>query len=93
MQSSVVNLCATIIGAGMLGLPICIANTGIILGIIILVLGAWICGLFYRAIIKASIETEKYTYIEITEKLYGSLAKKVLEIVLFLHPLGVITAY
>jgi len=86
------SLCAAIIGVGMLGLPICVANTGVILGTVILIIGAWICGIFYRVIIRAAVETEKFTYLEITDKLYGSFARKILEIVLFLHPLGSITA-
>ena len=91
--STSVNAINTIIGAGILSIPLTIHNTGIVGSFFLLLtsLALSLCGAYY--LIVASHYTKKDTYGEIANLLYGKGVKIVGNMTIIVYELGVSTAY
>ena len=91
--STAVNVINTIIGAGILSIPLTIHNTGII-GSFLLLFTSLILSLFgaYYLIV-ASHYTKKDSFGEIADLLYGKTVKALSNLTIVVYQLGVSTAY
>ena len=93
VRGSMFSLCSLIIGSGVMGLPLAVYNCGIVLGGFMIIIGGLTCGVFNYILVLASDYTCEYTYVGVTERLYGLGLKRVLEVSSFLYAFGIICAY
>ena len=90
---SISNLCSATLGAGALSLPFAISLTGIVFGILLLILSAYLTVVSIDVIIQACCQTQLYKYEDVTVKLAGRKAGRVLEISLLVFCFGTAVAY
>mmetsp|Transcript_17986 Transcript_17986/g.2932 ORF Transcript_17986/g.2932 Transcript_17986/m.2932 type:complete len:137 (-) Transcript_17986:902-1312(-) len=92
-RGALFNMSSSAIGAGLLSLPYAISHCGLILGLILIVLGAVSSALYYRIVIKGMDESNISTFIDLANKLFGNCAKVVVEILIIVTLFGLICAY
>lgn len=87
------NLINTIVGAGLLALPLAVKSSGLVVGIILLVVvvGMSIYSLFL--LLKASEITGQYSYKDVAVAAYGKWSGYLFEFFVFIMSFGVCTAY
>jgi len=74
-RSSLINLCNTILGAGMLGMPFAFAMTGIIFGAVLVILGGMAAafGLYLLSVCASKLESES-SFFSVAKVTYPSAA-------------------
>ena len=90
---SVPTMISAIIGAGVLGLPFVIRLTGIVPGVLLLILSAYISIVSIDVIIEACAKTQLFKYEDVALRLAGKRAKTALEISVLISCLGVSDEY
>jgi len=71
-------------GVGILTLPYVFHNTGIALGVVLLVICGLMNGYYYRIVVETMEYTQTFCYVELFNILYGKWVKRVMEILLIL---------
>jgi hypothetical protein len=86
---SISNLCSATLGAGALSLPYAISLTGIIAGVLLLVVSAYLTIISVDVIIDACVRTQMFKYEDVAQRLVGRRAGRVLEASLLIFCFGV----
>ena len=86
---SISNLCSATLGAGALSLPFAISLTGIVFGILLLVFSAYLTIVSIDVIIEACRRTQLFKYEDVSVRLVGKGAGRVLEASLLVFCFGV----
>lgn len=81
------------LGIGVLMLPYYTSKFGIILGLLLITIGAFLNYLSYVAIFEASFYTEKFNYFEIIKDLLGNKALFIFNITYFLDLSSTVAIY
>jgi len=90
---SISNLCSATLGAGALSLPYAISLTGIIFGVMFLLLSAYLTIISINIIIEACVETQLYKFEDVSKRLVGSSLSIALEASLLVFCFGTAVAY
>ncbi|KAL7530702.1 hypothetical protein ACHAWF_003485 [Thalassiosira exigua] len=90
---SISNLCSATLGAGALSLPFAISLTGIVLGVVLLVISAYITIVSIDVIVEACAKTRLYKFEDVSVRLVGPGAGRVLEASLLVFCFGTAVAY
>lgn len=93
MMSAMFNLTTTIVGGGTLSLPFALASTGLILGIIIILLVAIFAAVSAHLLVKMSGMSSAPSYKDIAIDAYGVIGAKTVEVVIVLFTWGALAAY
>ena len=93
VRSSILTLCANSMGAGLLSIPYVFSKTGLIGGIVMLLLGAVIFAFYYRVLIKAHDQTQVYNYSGTVKKLLGEGGRRTIELCFIGFSFGVLCVY
>ncbi len=88
---SISNLCSATLGAGALSLPYAISLTGIVIGVVLLMISAYLTIISVDVIIDACVRTQLFKYEDVAERLVGRRAGRVLEASLLIFCFGVRT--
>ncbi len=86
---SISNLCSATLGAGALSLPFAISLTGVVFGVFLLILSAYLTVVSIDVIIEACVRTQLFKYEDVSQKLVGRGAGRVLEASLLVFCFGV----
>ena len=87
------NLCSATLGAGALSLPYAFSLTGIIPGILLLLLSGYLTILSIDVIISSCVHTKLYKYEDVALRLAGKPASRALEASLLIFCFGTAVAY
>lgn len=87
------NLCSATLGAGALSLPYAISLTGIVVGVIFLLLSAYLTIISISIIIEACVTTQLYKFEDVSKRLVGSSLSFALEASLLIFCFGTAIAY
>lgn len=90
---SISNLCSATLGAGALSLPYAISITGIIVGVLSLLLSAYLTIISINIIIEACVSTQLNKFEDVSKRLVGSSLSFALEASLLLFCFGTAVAY
>mmetsp|Transcript_4169 Transcript_4169/g.7415 ORF Transcript_4169/g.7415 Transcript_4169/m.7415 type:complete len:599 (-) Transcript_4169:122-1918(-) len=90
---SISNLCSATLGAGALSLPFAFSLTGIVFGILLLILSAYLTIVSIDVIIEACARTKLFRYEDVSVRLVGPSAGRVLEASLLVFCFGTAVAY
>jgi amino acid permease len=90
---SISNLCSATLGAGALSLPYAISLTGIIFGVMFLLLSAYLTIISINIIIEACVATQLYKFEDVSKRLVGSSLSIALEASLLVFCFGTAVAY
>jgi hypothetical protein len=90
---SISNLCSATLGAGALSLPYAISLTGIIVGVLSLLLSAYLTIISINIIIEACVSTQLYKFEDVSKRLVGSSLSFALEASLLVFCFGTAVAY
>ncbi|KAL7535603.1 hypothetical protein ACHAXR_006596 [Thalassiosira sp. AJA248-18] len=90
---SISNLCSATLGAGALSLPFAISLTGIVFGVLLLILSAYLTIVSIDVIVEACVRTQLFKYEDVSVRLVGKRAGMVLEISLLIFCFGTAVAY
>lgn len=90
---STYNLTSTILGAGILSLPFAFRESGIVMGILMLVMTAVISNFSCGLVLSAYVWTHKASYGDLAKKIYGHKAQIVVETIVMLLNIGACAAY
>lgn len=93
IAGSVFSLIAATLGAGTLTFSYCVAMNGIVLGCILIILGAMVSIYTGMLIVKCSIATGRYRYEDIALALYGQKAARMTSFINLACLLGFTTSY
>ena len=86
---SISNLCSATLGAGALSLPFAISLAGIVFGILLLLFSAYLTIVSIDVIIEACRRTRLFKYEDVSVRLAGKGAARVLEASLLIFCFGV----
>lgn len=86
---SISNLCSATLGAGALSLPYAISLTGIIFGVLLLMVSAYLTIISVDVIIDACVRTQMFKYEDVAQRLVGRRAGRLLEASLLIFCFGV----
>ena len=92
IRGSIFTLCSSTIGAGVLSLPYAVWDCGLLLGLLLLILGGIVFGLYYMVLVISSERTRIYSYVGMMESLYGSCWKHFTELSVIVYSFGLLTA-
>eukprot|EP00571_Detonula_confervacea_P014913 CAMPEP_0172305590 /NCGR_PEP_ID=MMETSP1058-20130122/6842_1 /TAXON_ID=83371 /ORGANISM="Detonula confervacea, Strain CCMP 353" /LENGTH=618 /DNA_ID=CAMNT_0013017227 /DNA_START=34 /DNA_END=1890 /DNA_ORIENTATION=+ len=90
---SISNLCSATLGAGALSLPYAISLTGIVFGVLLLIVSAYLTVVSIDVIIEACVRTQLFKYEDVSVRLVGRGAGRVLEASLLVFCFGTAVAY
>ncbi|KAL9181256.1 hypothetical protein ACHAXT_010061 [Thalassiosira profunda] len=90
---SISNLCSATLGAGALSLPFAISLTGIVFGVLLLIASAYLTIISIDVIVEACARTQLYKYEDVSVRLVGKGAGRVLEASLLIFCFGTAVAY
>lgn len=90
---SISNLCSATLGAGALSLPYAISLTGIIFGVLFLLISAYLTMISIDIIIEACVATQLYNFEDVSKRLVGSSLSVALEASLLVFCFGTAVAY
>jgi len=90
---SISNLCSATLGAGALSLPYAISMTGIIFGVMFLLLSAYLTIISINIIIEACVVTQQFKFEDVSKRLVGSHMSIALEASLLVFCFGTAVAY
>lgn len=90
---SISNLCSATLGAGALSLPYAISLTGIIVGVLSLLLSAYLTIISINIIIEACVSTQLNKFEDVSKRLVGSSLSFALEASLLVFCFGTAVAY
>ena len=90
---SISNLCSATLGAGALSLPFAIKLTGILPGVLLLIFSAYLTIISIDVIIEACARTHLFKYEDVSVRLVGPRAGRVLEASLLIFCFGTAVAY
>lgn len=93
LRASIFGMCSLALGAGSLSLPQVMTNMSLVLGIIMLILGAVSAYWSLIIMIKASLKEKEYNYSKLIEKVLGRPASIAFDIVIIIYSVGVIISY
>jgi hypothetical protein len=86
---SISNLCSATLGAGALSLPFAISLTGIVLGVLLLIFSAILTIYSIDVIIDACARTKQFKYEDVSQRLVGRSASRLLEASILIFCFGV----
>jgi len=86
---SISNLCSATLGAGALSLPFAISLTGIVLGVLLLIFSAILTVYSIDIIIDACVRTKLFKYEDVSQRLVGRSAARLLEASILIFCFGV----
>jgi amino acid permease len=86
---SISNLCSATLGAGALSLPFAISLTGIVLGVFLLIFSAILTIYSIDVIIDACVRTKLFKYEDVSRRLVGRSAARLLEASILIFCFGV----
>lgn len=89
----IANLCSATLGAGVLSIPYCLYQSGLIVGVILLILSACSTILSIDWIVEAARKHSAATYEELIGKALGNRARRMAEVSILLFCEGVCVAY
>lgn len=87
------TLASSAIGAGVLSLPLVLKNTGVVLGIILLLVGAALALFSIKIMVECANETNQTSYSGLVDHVFGARAASLLEVVLVVYCFGACVAY
>lgn len=87
------NLCSATLGAGALSLPYAFSLTGLIPGVLLLLLSGYLTIISIDAIILSCVDTKLYKYEDVAVRLTGRSAGRALEASLLVFCFGTAVAY
>lgn len=90
---SISNLCSATLGAGALSLPYAISLTGIMVGVLSLLLSAYLTIISINIIIEACVSTQLNKFEDVSKRLVGSSLSFALEASLLVFCFGTAVAY
>ena len=90
---SISNLCSATLGAGALSLPYAMSMTGIIFGVVLLLLSAYLTIISINIIIEACVATQQFKFEDVSKRLVGSSMSIALEASLLVFCFGTAVAY
>ncbi|KAK1744681.1 transmembrane amino acid transporter protein [Skeletonema marinoi] len=90
---SISNLCSATLGAGALSLPYAISMTGIIFGVMFLLLSAYLTIISINIIIEACVVTQQFKFEDVSKRLVGPHMSIALEASLLVFCFGTAVAY
>lgn len=90
---SISNLCSATLGAGALSLPYAMSLTGIVFGVLLLLLSAYLTILSINIIIEACVVTQQFKFEDISKRLAGPSMALALEASLLVFCFGTAVAY
>lgn len=87
------NLVATIVGGGVLSLPLAFAKAGIVLGTIMMIFSAWITEFGLYMLCSCARRTGARSYMEIVRHAFGAPAEILMTVTLWFFLSGVLVAF
>jgi len=93
VRASIYTLCASVIGAGELTLPLALSSSGIVVGLFLLISLGCLFTYYYLLLAKVCHSENLYDYIALVEKFYGPEGRSATEVFIFMACYGVISAY
>eukprot|EP00033_Pygsuia_biforma_P002049 GCRY01002277.1.p1 GENE.GCRY01002277.1~~GCRY01002277.1.p1 ORF type:complete len:466 (+),score=123.50 GCRY01002277.1:132-1400(+) len=93
MNSATFNLANTVIGAGVLGLPYALAQTGTISGALMLLCAAVASGYSLVLLVKASEITGEYEYKAVAKRVWGEKIGNLVQCLILFYTTGTCIAY
>lgn len=90
---SISNLCSATLGAGALSLPYAMSLTGIVFGVLLLLLSAYLTILSINIIIEACVVTQQFKFEDVSKRLAGPSMAIALEASLLVFCFGTAVAY
>jgi sodium-coupled neutral amino acid transporter 11 len=82
LKGSTLQLSAAAIGSGVLSLPYVLKETGFVLGLLLIVVGACASIISLRLIVSCSSQTHSNSYTHLVRKIFGSRADKALTVLI-----------
>jgi len=73
VRASIYTLCASIIGAGELSLPLAVSQCGLVSGVLLLILGGALFSYYYYQLAYVSDEKGIYDYVTLVKSFYGEV--------------------
>jgi amino acid permease len=93
IRGSVFTLASTAMGIGFLGIPHVLEMTGVILGLLLIVVAGLIMYMSLRTIAKAALKYNTFHYPTITRKMMGTTMGVLLELAIILNGLGIMVGF
>lgn len=93
VRASIYTLCASVIGAGELTLPLALSQSGIVLGLFMLISLGCLFTYYYQLLARVCYSEGIFDYIQLVDRFYGIRGKRVTEVFIVMGCYGVISAY
>lgn len=90
---SIANLCSATLGAGILAVPYAMAEAGLVIGGIFLVLSAWATVVSLKLLVQACHLLQTYTYEGLVQQALGMSARRLCEVCMLIFCVGVAVSY
>jgi sodium-coupled neutral amino acid transporter 11 len=87
------NLTKTIVGSGIISLPVAIKQSGFLCGIVLLVLMALITDYSIYILVCAGVRTGKVNFQEMTKEAFGRIGSIIVSTIQFIAPLAALVVY
>ena len=92
VRGSIFTVCTITVGPSLL-MPYSFSHTGICLGLLLILLGAFTFKFYYSVMVKAFDCSLEYTYVGAMEFFYGSCMRRLVELSIIMLLFGVMCAY
>ncbi|UYV60392.1 SLC38A11 [Cordylochernes scorpioides] len=93
MYHTIFNFVNSIIGSGVIGIPYALHQSGFGLGLILLVIVAFVTDYSLRILVISAIKADAYTYPKVAEVAFGKPAAYMLTVLQFTFPFIAMTSY
>ena len=93
MRASIFILASTAMGAGFLAIPTTLQNTGVFIGLFLIIFSGYVMYLSHSVIARAALKYDNYHYSTVTTLMLGKPLGVLLELAVILNGLGILVAY
>lgn len=93
IRASIFILASTAMGAGFLAIPTTLQNTGVFIGLFLIIFSGFIMYLSHCVIARAAMKYDVYHYSTVTTMMLGKPMGVLLELAVILNGLGILIAY
>lgn len=93
MRASIFILASTAMGAGFLAIPTTLENTGVFIGLFLIIFAGYVMYLSHTVIAQAALKHDNYHYSTVATLMLGKPMGVLVELAVILNGLGILIAY